>query len=341
MNSDPRDTNSPARRRHYYRSLNERDLIPGPSMRQFGEFSPEAAIPMGLPANGISRRRFLSLVSASAALALGTSCSRIDRGTIVPYSRKPEEIIPGVATYYASTFQEGLVTQGVLVKTREGRPIHVEGNAEHSLSRGKTSLRAVGDVLGLYDPDRLRGPLADGKPSTWEQAEQEIAKAIQEARDAGKPVLLLTDAVVSPTRRALIKDLQKALPTLRHAAWEPAASQSEILAARALYGEVVLPQFRFDRAEVILSLQADFLGTDGNAAALIPDFAARRAVSKPNGSHKPTLGCRRVHDPHGGQRGPALTGPALEDCPAGLCPGTLPERILRVCPFPRAWVART
>lgn len=250
-------------------------------MKQFGEFSPEAAIPMGLPANVISRRRFLSLVSASAALALGTSCSRIDRGTIVPYSRKPEEIIPGVATYYASTFQEGLVTQGVLVKTREGRPIHVEGNPEHFLSRGKTGVRAVGDVLGLYDPDRLRGPLADGTPSTWEHAEHVIAKAILEARDAGKPVLLLTDAVVSPTRRALIKDLQKALPTLRHAAWEPAAPQSEILATRALYGEVVLPQFRFDRAEVILSLQADFLGTDGNAAALIPDFAARRAVSNP------------------------------------------------------------
>jgi molybdopterin-containing oxidoreductase family iron-sulfur binding subunit len=239
---------------------------------------------MQLPADGISRRRFLSLLSASAALAVDTACSRIDRGTIVAYSRKPEEVIPGVATYYASTFQEGLVTQGVLVKTREGRPIHVEGNPEHPLSGGRASLRAVGDVLGLYDPDRLRGPLAEETPSTWEQAEQEITKALQEARDAGKPILLLTEAVVSPTRRALLEELKGALPTLRHAAWEPAASQPEILATRALYGEVVLPRFHFERAEVVLSLQADFLGSDGNAAAHIPDFAARRAVSGPTDS---------------------------------------------------------
>ena len=135
MSSDPRDTKSSARRRRYYRSLNERNLSSDPSLRPSGEFSPEAANPVELPANGVSRLRFLGLVSASAALALGPSCSKIDRGTIIPYSRKPEEIIPGVATYYASTFQEGLVTQGVLVKTREGRPILVEGNAEHSLSR--------------------------------------------------------------------------------------------------------------------------------------------------------------------------------------------------------------
>jgi len=99
--------------------------------------------------DGISRRRFLSLLSASAALALGTSCSKIDRGTIVPYTRRPGEIHPGVAAYYASTFQEGLAIHGVLVKTREGRPIHIEGNPEHAVSRGKTSLRAIGDLLGL------------------------------------------------------------------------------------------------------------------------------------------------------------------------------------------------
>ncbi len=117
-------------------------------------------LPDGIDA--ISRRRFLTLLSASASLALGTSCSKIDRGTIVPYTRRAGEIIPGVATYYASTFQEGLATHGVLVKTREGRPIHIEGNAEHAVSRGKTSLRAMGDLLGLYDPDRLRAPSYKG-----------------------------------------------------------------------------------------------------------------------------------------------------------------------------------
>jgi Fe-S-cluster-containing dehydrogenase component len=274
-----------AGKRRQYCSLDELSGT-GPagasSAGRFDEFPPGAGLPMEIPADGISRRRFLSLLSASAALALGTSaCSKIDRGKIVPYTRIPGETIPGVATYYASTFQEGIATYGVLVKTREGRPIHVEGNTEDPVSRGKTSLRSVADVLGLYDPDRLRGPSLDGAPSTWERAAAEITQSLKAAKDSGKPVLLLTDAVVSPTRRALIDDLKHALPSLHHSAWEPAAAHPEMMAARALYGESLVPRLRFDRAEVILSLQADFLGVDADAPALIHDFAARRSIAKP------------------------------------------------------------
>ncbi len=247
------------------------------------EFSPAAVDPLHVPVEILSRRRFLSLLSASATLALGTSaCSRIDRKTIVPYTKKPEEIIPGVANYYASTFQEGLVTQGVLVKTREGRPIHVEGNPEHPLCMGKTSLRSVADLLGLYDPDRLRGPSRAGTRTTWEEAGREIVRALQTARDSGSPVLLLTDAVVSPTQSALIRDLKKALPGLRHAAWEPAVPHAEISAAQALYGEAALPRMRLDRADVIVAFEADFLGSEGNDAAIIREFAARRGISGPS-----------------------------------------------------------
>lgn len=281
MTFDREDFGFGARKPRPYRSLDEY-VTQGLPAERSDEFPPGASLPVDLPSDGISRRRFLSLLSASTALALGTAaCSKIDRGSIVPYTKRPQEIIPGVANYYASTFQEGLVTHGVLVKTREGRPIHVEGNAEHYMTRGKTSLRAVADVLGLYDPDRLRAPSADGSPATWERVDQEIATILKSARAAGKPVLLLTGAVVSPTRKALIDDLRKALPALRHVAWEPAVSQPEILAARALYGEAVLPRLRFDRADVVLSLQADFLGTDSGAPALIQEFAARRAISNP------------------------------------------------------------
>jgi Fe-S-cluster-containing dehydrogenase component/anaerobic selenocysteine-containing dehydrogenase len=239
----------------------------------------EAILSEGLDA--ISRRRFLSLLSASAALALGTSCSRIDRGTIVPYTRTPGEIIPGVAAYYASTFQEGIGAHGVLVKTREGRPIHIEGNPEHPLSRGKTSLRAMGDLLGLYDPDRLRAPVYKGKPSSWAEAENALVQSLSEARLKNRSVLLLTGAVISPTQRKLIADLKNAVPGLYHAAWEPLAPQSEMSAMKALYGEALIPAFHFDRADVVLSLQSDFLGTDSNAPAHIQDFAARRAISQP------------------------------------------------------------
>jgi molybdopterin-containing oxidoreductase family iron-sulfur binding subunit len=230
----------------------------------------------------ISRRRFLSLLSASAALAAGASCSKIDRGLLVPYTRRPAEIIPGVAAYYASTFQEGLATHGVLVKTREGRPIHIEGNTEHAVSRGKINLRAIGDLLGLYDPDRLRFPIHKGVPAKWDEAQKALTRTLSDARLANKPVLLLSGAVVSPTQKALIESFKNALPSLLHAAWEPVAPLPEVAAMKALYGKAVFSRAHLDSADVVLSLQSDFLGAETNAPLFVQDFAARRAISTPS-----------------------------------------------------------
>jgi Fe-S-cluster-containing dehydrogenase component len=241
--------------------------------------------------DGLSRRRFLSLLSASAAasaaLALGSSCSRIDRGTIVPYTRRPGDILPGVAAYYASTFQEGLTTHGVLVKTIDGRPIHIEGNAEHPNSRGKTSLRSMGDLLGLYDPDRLSAPVHKGAPSNWEEAENSMVRSLSDARRQNRRALLLTGAIVSPSQKAIINDLKRAVPGLCHLAWEPAVSDFEALAT-LLYEENLVRKLKarvsrlhFERADVVLSLQSDFLGIDANAPVYIQDFAAHRNISRP------------------------------------------------------------
>ncbi len=207
---------------------------------------------------------------------MGTSCSRVDRGKIVAYTKKPEEVIPGVANYYASTFQEGPFASGVLVKTREGRPIHIEGNPEHPISKGKAGLRAIADVLGLYDPDRMKAPSAAGRAVSWERANEEIAAVLRQASAARKPVLLLTDAVVSPTRRALIEELKAALPLLRHAAWEPGAHETAFRAARLAYGESALPFPRFERATTTLSLHSDFLGAEPFSEIFSRDFAAGR-----------------------------------------------------------------
>jgi Fe-S-cluster-containing dehydrogenase component len=231
--------------------------------------------------DAISRRRFLSLLSASAALAMGTSCSKVDRGAIVPYTRKPGELIPGVAAYYASTFQEGLAASAVLVKTREGRPIHIEGNVENGISHGKTSLRAIGDLLGLYDPDRMKSPSHRGIPSSWVEAEKALRRTLSDARTKNKPVLFLTGAVISPSQRALLAEMTAALPSLHSVSWEPVAPLSQIRAATALYGEARMPRIHPDQATITLSLQSDFLGTDPNAPVFIRDFAMRRAVSDP------------------------------------------------------------
>jgi len=239
--------------------------------------------PIDMAPEGISRRRFLALLGASAALASGvTACSKIDRGAIVPYTRKPLGVVPGIADHYASTFQEGMTAYSVLVKTREGRPIHIEGNDEHPHFRGKTSLRAIADILRLYDPDRLRQPLVDGRPASWEQAEARIIAALKEARDTGKPVILFTGAVLSPTRRALIEDSKRVLPALVHVPFEPLAPHTERAAAMAAFGEVVSPRYRFDRANVVVSFDNDFLGSDPNAPIAVREFAAWRRVSGPH-----------------------------------------------------------
>jgi Fe-S-cluster-containing dehydrogenase component/anaerobic selenocysteine-containing dehydrogenase len=239
--------------------------------------------PIDMPPEGISRRRFLALLGASAAFASGiTACSKIDRGTIVPYTRKPVGVVPGIADHYASTFQEGTTAYSVLVKTREGRPIHIDGNDEHPYFRGKTSLRTVADILRLYDPDRLRHPLVDGQPASWEQAEAKVVAALKGARDASKPVVLLTGAVLSPTRRALIEEFKRAVPGLVHVPFEPLAPHAERAAAQAAFGEAVSPRYRFDRANVVVSFDSNFLGNDPNAPIAIREFAEWRRVSTPH-----------------------------------------------------------
>jgi Fe-S-cluster-containing dehydrogenase component len=234
--------------------------------------------------DGFSRRRFLAMFGASAALATGAGCKPPkDRAGIVPYTKKQEEIVPGIADYYASTFQEGDVAFPVLVKAREGRPIHVDGNDEHPRYRGKTSFHATADLLGLYDADRLRAPVIDGQPGSWQAAIAHLASAIKGAISAGKGVVLVTETVLSPTRKALIAKLGEAVPGLRHLAWEPGANHNGLAVERELLGEARLAQHHLDRASVVVTLEADILGTLGDAAAAIAGFAAKRRPSSASG----------------------------------------------------------
>ena len=257
----------------FWRTLEERVETPEARQAAHDEFLP-GAVPAyddvhGLPPqSGVSRRDFLGLVSAAAALAATVACDRKGQGTVVPYTKRPVEVIPGVANYYASAFQEGRRVYPVLVKTREGRPIHLTGNDEHPGVKGKTSPRAMADVLRLYDPDRLRAPKLESRTADWSTVEARLHGALQAAKTAGKPVLLVSGALASPTRKALLADLKAALPTLEHLAYEPAAGDAAEEAARASYGQSVDIRPRLAKAKVILSLGADFLnGEDPEALA--------------------------------------------------------------------------
>jgi MoCo/4Fe-4S cofactor protein with predicted Tat translocation signal len=261
----------------HWRSLDERELTPAARAAGWQEFAPGASGPAELPQGGVSRRRFLGLVGATAALAATTACSKMDRGSIVPYTKRPVEVIPGVANYYASTFAEGRRVYSVLVKTREGRPIHITGNDEDPAYKGKTSPRAVADVLRLYDPDRLRAPKLDGRSATWSEVDRQVLAGLVSAKASGKTVFLMTGAVPSPSRRALIAQMKETIPSLIHMAWEPADNSGRQSAAQMAFGGPVDVKPRLDKAKVILSLGSDFL--NGEDPAAIASFAAQRRPS--------------------------------------------------------------
>jgi len=167
------------------------------------------------------------------------------------------------------------------VKAREGRPIHIDGNDEHPVFKGKTSLRAQAELIGLYDPRRVREPRLAGMSAAWKRADARVTSALKEAAAAGKPVLLLTPAVVSPTRRAVIDALRDRVPGLRHVAWEPALGLGDRLASHDLYGDRATPRYHVERARILVSFEADFLGTMGNAVESIAGFAQNRRPARP------------------------------------------------------------
>ena len=262
--------------RHPWRSLAELEGDPRIGELAAAEFSDLAAEAPELPAEGHSRRRFLSLIGATAALAAASAgCSRdIDRGTIVPYTKRPAESLPGRALYYATSAQEGLRAHSLLIKTREARPILIEGNDEHPAFRGSVSLRLQAELLGLYDPERLTGARKGGQDAGWDAARRELAAAVKNGR-----TLLLTEALLSPARAALVEELKTALPGLDHFAWEPAAEHGALAASADLAGAQLKPVLHLDRARVILTLDADPLGGEGAELRAIRDFAARRRLA--------------------------------------------------------------
>ena len=270
-----------------WKSLQTRASLPVLTEQAGGEFPAGASDPLAVPplTAGLSRRRFLSLASASAAFA-AAGCSRPhDRGDLVPYTKKPPEITPGVANYYASTYQEGLDSYGILVKAREGRPIHVEGNAQHPRSHTAPA-RALAEILNLYDPKRVQQPMlqtgddASKEPKSWGRAQKDVLAALAKARKDSAGVLVMTPAVLSPTRQKLLDELARLLPGLRHVAWEPLDESAALGAVEQVHGERLRPQLHLDRAKVVLSLGADFLGTMGDAAGSIEQFAQGRRVRK-------------------------------------------------------------
>ena len=203
-----------------------------------------------LSSTSSSRRDFLKFLGFSTAAATLAACETPIVKSI-PYLVKPDEIIPGVANYYASTIYDGRDYASVLVKTREGRPIKIENNATYSNSRVQAS------VLSLYDSARLKHPLKDSKETNWRTVDLEIKEKLEAVND-GK-IALLTSTIISPSTEDLIKDFSKKYNNVEHVMLDSTPYDGVLNANMDSFGIRLAPTYSFDKANVIVSFGADFL----------------------------------------------------------------------------------
>ncbi len=241
----------------YWKCPEERDA-PGKFLEAARDEFSEPVVELS---NGFGRRDFLKAAGFAAAAATLTGCSRAPVEKAIPFLVQPEEIIPGKAYYYASTCDGCSAACGMLVKNRDSRPIKLEGNPEHPVSRG--GLCAVGQaaLLGLYDSSRYLQPQMRGKQTTWDELDQAVAAQLQPIRANKGAVRFLTGSLTSPTTRAQIRAFLKNFSDARHVVYDPLSSSAILDAHERTHGARGLPRYRFDRAEVVVSFDADFLGT--------------------------------------------------------------------------------
>ena len=241
--------------------------------REFPSNASEWADPVG-------RRSFLKLMSASMALAGVSACTVQPTELIVPYVRQPEEEIPGKPLFFATAMALGGVATGLLVESHEGRPTKVEGNPDHPGSLGATDLFAQGSVLTLYDPDRSQSLVQLGEIRPWNTFITAIKSALSgQAASKGAGLRLLTDTVSSPTMAAQIQQVLAAYPEAKWIQWEALPRDHARAGGRLAFGEYVEPQYDFTKADVIVSLDADFLSSEGPAnLRAIRQFSSRRRV---------------------------------------------------------------
>ncbi len=310
------------RGQEYWRSLEELAETEAFQELVHREFPQDASVWI----DPIGRRAFLKLMGAALALAGLGACTRQPDEKIVPYVRAPEEIIPGQPLFFATALTLGGIATGVLVESHMGRPTKIEGNPKHPASLGATDAFAQASVLTLYDPDRSQVVTKAGAISTWDALLAALNTELQVQRASqGAGFRVLTGTVTSPTLAHQLRTLLAKFPSAKWHQYEPAGRDQVRAGARLAFGQDVDTHYRFDRADVILALDADFLFCGPGALRYTREFVARRRV---RAGQTPTATMNRLYAV---ESTPTLTG-AMAD-------HRLPLRASQIEGFARA-VAR-
>ena len=245
--------------KRYWKNLDELAETPGFQEMLAEEFPRQAGAAANEWVDAVSRRGFLKVMGASFALAGLAGCTKQPDEPIFPYVKAPEDLILGKPMYFASAFPFPTGAIPVLVKSDAFRPIKVDGNPDHPMAKGKSDVFTQGSLLDLYDPDRSTKVLLRGQPSEWAEFQEAFTTAVK-ASSGGQGVYFLSETITSPTLAAQWKQVQAKYSQAKLVQWEPVNRDSAMAASKAAFGSYTDAQYKLENADVILSLDADFLG---------------------------------------------------------------------------------
>jgi MoCo/4Fe-4S cofactor protein with predicted Tat translocation signal len=245
----------------YWKGLEELNKTPEFVEKNKHEFAEPIPIEDVLTGGGLAgttpRRDFLKALGFGVGAVTLAACQKVPVHKSIPYLIKPEEVTPGIANYYTSTYDG----HAILVKTREGRPIKIEGNPNDLLARGGVSAQAQASVLDLYDANRLKGAMKDNSEYGWSDVDSFIKSELSAIKAGGKKIRIVSSTVSSPSTLAVIADFVTQFPNTKHINYDAVSYTGIIQANQNSFGKAVLPHYYFDKADVIVSFGADFLGT--------------------------------------------------------------------------------
>ena len=244
----------------------------------------------------VGRRTFLKVLGSAGPAAAAAACSPVPPERIIPFVVPPDDVVPGVATWYASVCGECPAGCGIRVRTREGRAVKVEGNPEHPVNRGGLCIRGQASLQGLYNPDRITGPhrrrVTDAEagrsvlePVAWEEAQQDLVDRLQALHEAGRGDRV---ALITPPLTGTLGELVSSWSAALGARWvryEPFGYEAIRAANERVFGRAEVPHYDFARAEMVVSFGADFLETFASPAGFARDHAGARRVRDGRTTH--------------------------------------------------------
>src|SRR5579859_6321352 len=280
-----REQLSQARGSKYWRSLEELADKPGFQELMEREF-PRHAEEMVDP---VTRRGFLKISAASLALAGLSACTKQPPEAIVPYVQQPEDLVPGKSMYFATARPSQFGAQPLLIRSYMYRPVKVEGNPEHPMSMGAADIFSQASLLDLYDPDRSQTLTYNAETRTWGEFTSALREAIAgEKSSGGAGIRILTETCTSPTLAAQIEAALKAYPKAQWIQYDPVSRDTSRAGSRMAFGQVVEANYHLDQADVIVSLDADFLGSAAfpGHLKLVREFSKRRKLDREGGTNE-------------------------------------------------------